>query len=367
MRIALIELRRRPGRFSVAGAALTLLSILLLFLGGLLDGLTLNSTGAIRAHDADAIVFSDDARTSFLRSSIDDELRAEIDAVAGIERIGGLGITLLGVAIPGEDDIADGAIIGYELESSALPSPPDPGTAWADRQLEEFGAEIGDVVLVGPVEFPLEIVGWVDDTNYLQQGGLWVDPATWREVQNANRPDEPVVDDEFQTVVVRAAPDTDGAELRAAIDEATGRTESLSEPEAVNAVPGVPEQQSTFNAVISVTIAVAALVSALFFALLTIERQGLYAVLKAIGARSSTLVVGVVLQSAVVAAGAFAVAGAVTYLLSLVLPPTVPAQFEPGRVAFTLVAVLAAATIGAIVSLRRIISIDPASAIGAGT
>ena len=76
MRIALIELRRRPGRFSVAGAALTLLSILLLFLGGLLDGLTLNSTGAIRAHDADAIVFSDDARTSFLRSSIDDELRA---------------------------------------------------------------------------------------------------------------------------------------------------------------------------------------------------------------------------------------------------------------------------------------------------
>ena len=39
MRLALRELRRRPGRFEVATTILTLVAVLLMFLGGLLDGL----------------------------------------------------------------------------------------------------------------------------------------------------------------------------------------------------------------------------------------------------------------------------------------------------------------------------------------
>ena len=223
---------------------------------------------------------------------------------------------------------------------------------------------VGQTVLLGPAEVPLEIVGWVDDTNYLQQGGLWVEPDTWREVQNRNRPDAPVAADEFQAFVVRA-PGVDADRLLTAIDAATGSTESLTESDAVFAIPGVPEQNRTFGAVISVTVFVAGLVSALFFALLTIERQGIYAVFKAIGATSRTLVIGVVTQAVVVALGAFALAGAVTFLLSLALPPDVPAQFEPGRAAVTLASLLVAATIGPLISLPRIISIHPPSAIGA--
>ncbi|NIR41289.1 MAG: ABC transporter permease [Actinobacteria bacterium] len=366
MRVALLELRRRPGRFAVAGGALTLLSVLLLFLGGLLDGLFLNSTGAIRAADPDLIVFSDDARSSFLRSSIDPRTRTNVESTEGVARVGGLGISLLGVRIPGESDVADGAIVGYELESSVLPAPPEPGRAYADRRLGEFGLELGQTVLVGPAEVELEVVAWVDDTNYLLQGGLWVDPDTWREVQNRNRPDAPVDDGEFQALVVRAVGGTAAGTLQASIDAATGTTESLTETEAVFAIPGVTEQDRTFGAIIWVTVFVAGLVSALFFALMTIERQGIYAVFKAIGATSRTLAIGLVAQAAVVAAGAFALAGLITVMLSFSLPPDVPAQFETRRVLLTLASVLLATVVGGLVSLRRITAIDPASAIGAG-
>ena len=44
MKLALKELRRRPGRFSTAAVILTLIAILLMFLGGLLDGLIASST-----------------------------------------------------------------------------------------------------------------------------------------------------------------------------------------------------------------------------------------------------------------------------------------------------------------------------------
>ena len=59
MRLALRELRRRPNRFVVAAVILTLIALLLVFLGGLLDGLERGNTGALRLQDADAVVFAD--------------------------------------------------------------------------------------------------------------------------------------------------------------------------------------------------------------------------------------------------------------------------------------------------------------------
>ncbi len=366
MRLAVRELLRRPGRFGVVGGALTVLVLLLLFLGGLLDGLYLNSTGAVRTLDADAIVFSDDARQSFLRSEITAELRDRIERIDGVDAVGGLGFALLGVQIPGETETSDAAVTGYELASDELPDPPAPGEAHADRQLADAGAAVGDEVLVGPAEVPLTIVGFVDDTNYLQQGGLWVEPGTWRDVLAQNRPDAVVPDDSFQALVVRVSDGADAEAVAASIDEATGSTDTLSETETISAIPGITEQNATFTAVIGVTVFVAGLVVALFFALLTLERLGLYAVLKAFGGSSRTLVAGVVVQSVVVTVVAFAVGAALTFALVQIVPSGIPLQLEAARALSTFFSVTVAAVIGALVSLRRIIKIDPASAIGAG-
>ncbi len=89
MKLAWIELRRRPGKFGVAVLTLTVLAALLLFIAGLLDGLFLGSTGAIRAQRADVFVFSESSRNSFLRSTITAETRAAIAAVDGVQAVGG--------------------------------------------------------------------------------------------------------------------------------------------------------------------------------------------------------------------------------------------------------------------------------------
>ena len=49
MRLALRELRRRPGRFAAATVVLVLVSVLIVYLGGLIDGTTKGGTGALRA------------------------------------------------------------------------------------------------------------------------------------------------------------------------------------------------------------------------------------------------------------------------------------------------------------------------------
>ena len=360
MRLPLLEMRRQPNRFVVAALVLSFLATLLLLLGGLLDGLYLGSTGALRAQRADAIVFSSSARESFLRSRITDVERASVAAAPGVTRVGGLGFVLLGAKVPGRTALANVAIAGYELPPEGVPAPPADGQGIADDLLKDDGVKVGATILVGPAETPVEVIGFTSDTNYLLQGSVWVNLATWRQVQNANRPDAAVGDDVVQALAVQG----DG-DLRTAIDAATGgATHTLSLDAAVLALPGVKQQRDTFNQIIYSTLAVVLAVVGLFFSLLTLERLGLYGVLKAVGSSSRRLFAGVVLQAVIVAVVSFAIGAAVAAVGSAFLPAGVPLQLTPNRFVFTFVGLLVAAVLGSAVSLRRVIRVDPASAIG---
>jgi putative ABC transport system permease protein len=363
VKLALKELRRRPGRFATATVILTLIAILLMFLGGLLDGLIASSTGAIRAQDADAIVYSDTAQASFVRSRIDPELRAQVEATDGVTEVGGIGNVQLGARVPGNGprDLASVALFGYELAPTGVPDAPAYGQAWADETIKASGVEEGMIIEVGPARSPIEIVGFVEDTNFNGQSSLWASPDTWRDVLSANRPDAQVGPDVFQALIVRGDDD-----LPDAIDAATGgATDSYTVNEAVAAIPGVTEQQNTFNQIIGVTVAIALVVIGLFFALLTVERTSLYGVLKALGAKSSTIFAGLVAQAVVVTAIAALIAGTLVVILDLVIPAgSIPLLITPGRIILSVALLLIAAVLGCSFSLRRVLRIDPASAIG---
>ncbi len=366
MRNALRELRRRPRRFFAITAALTLLTVLLLFLGGLLDGLYLGGTGALRAQRADVVVYSADANNSVIRSRVGPEVRAEVEAVPDVRDVGGLGVSLLGAVVPGEADLADAAVIGYEHPPTGVPAVPPAGEAWADRRLEAFGVRAGMTLQLGPAQVPLRVRGWVEDTNYLLQGALWVSPATWRDVQNASRPDAQFAPGSFQVFV--ASGSGSASKLAGRIDAATdGDTKTLTKDEAVLASPGTRQQKSTFNGIIVVTFAVVGLVVALFFALLTLERAPIYGVLKALGTTTRRLFAGLLVQGLALVVVSFVVGGLITYGIVSLLPARIPLQLVGSRAITTLVGLLLTGAIGSAISLRRIARIDPVTAIGTGT
>jgi putative ABC transport system permease protein len=368
VRLALREMRRRPGRFAAAGVTLILVAVLLMFLGGLLDGLIRSATGAYEAQDADVVVYAATAEDSLLRSRIPGELRAQVEAVDGVAAVGGLGVAQLGGRLPdaGVRDLVDVAVLGYELPPIGVPEPPGPGEVYADDVLEADGVEEGMVLEVGPARTPVRVVGFVSDTVYSGQGSLWAAPETWREVQAANRPDAQLAPDAFQALVVQVTEGADAADVAAAIDQATdGATASLTKADAIESLPGVADQRATFNQVLGVTLLVAVLVIALFFALLTVERTGLYGVLKAIGASSLTLFGGTVVQALVLTGVASIVAAGLALLAAAAIPPgTVPYVATTSRLLSSTVLLLLAAVAGSAFSLRRVLRVDPASAIG---
>jgi putative ABC transport system permease protein len=372
MRLALRELRRRPNRFAVATVILTLIAILLMFLGGLLDGLVAGGTGAIRQQQADVIVYATGSDASFVRSRIGPEVREQVARVAGDDRVGGLGSVQLGgrLADRGPRDLVSIVLFGYELAPHGLPAEvPGPGEVYADDSLRAEGVDEGTVIRLGPARTEVRIIGFLSDSRYSGQGTLWGSLDTWRAVLAANRPGAQVGDDVVQALVVQRDPaDGIGAgDLANEVDDATGgATDSYTLASAIDAIPGVSEQSTTFNQIIGVTVVIAVVVVALFFALLTVERAGLYGVLKAIGASSTTIFAGVVVQAIIVTAVASALGIAAALALDAAIPAgSLPFTVTASRLLTSVAALLFAALLGVAFSLRRVLRVDPASAIGA--
>lgn len=362
MRLALRELRRRPGRFGPVGGALTLLVLLLLVLGGFLDGLTLSQTGSYRAQEGRLFVLAEDAELQLGRSRLGADARTAVAAVDGVAEVGALASTPT-TAGTGDGELQDVVVHGYELGTDVLPTPPAKDEVVVDERLAELsGLAVGDALAVGPDELELEVVALVDDVSQ-GSGTLWVPLATWREVDRAASPTGGLPEDVVEALVAVPTDGTELADLAGAIEDAAPVTAATVD-EVTGALDVVVQQAATFQGIIGVTFVVTLLVVALFFALLTLERVRLYAVLKAVGARTRDLVSGVAAQAVGIAAVALVLGGALAIAFVSVLPPDLPVRLEPTRMGQVAVGTLLTALAGGLFTLRRLLRVDPAQALG---
>lgn len=375
MDIALRELLRRPGRFSSVGGALTLLVLLLVVLGGFLDGLELSQTGSYRALGDALLSYDDEAELQRARSAVAVDARdtvADLDGVADVGTLNALATTARAVPegaagdadTAGDDGLVDVLVLGYTVAAGRLPAPPAPGTAVVDEALSTTeDVAVGDTITVGPRARELEVVDTVADAS---EGvpTVWVSEDTWAQVAGDAGPSAALRPGTAQVLVTVPTQDADPATLAERIDAATGATDTVTVAGAIDALPVVQQQSATFEGIIGVTFVVSLLVVALFFALITLERRKLYAVLKALGATSRDLLGGVTVQAIGVAVVALVLGTAAAVLLVAVLPDDLPLRIEPVRLAAIAVGTVSTAVVGGLFTLRRLLRIDPAESIG---
>lgn len=362
--LALAEIRRGKGRFAAIVAALALLVFLVLVLGALSDGLYYGATGAVRSTSATGYVFDKDAEGSLVRSRVPAADVATVDAVPGVTAAGPVGVLLTGGT--GPQGPIDLAVFGIDpggpgtpsrVVDGRLPAPGEQGVAAVDTRLQQFGVELGSTVKVG--EVLAKVVGFTADSNYQLQPSLWTTVTTWRAMRDAVRPEQ-----RGQTADVNAiAVTTDSDAALAAISALPGLA-ALSAEQTALAIPGVEQQKSTLNSIIYTTLAVAAVVVGLFFALLVLEKRELFAALKALGASTGKLGRSVIVQALVASVLAVILGSVLARLAGLVIPATVPTLFRTQTLITIGIFTIVAGVVGALFSLRRIAKIDPATAIG---
>jgi putative ABC transport system permease protein len=365
MMLAFNEIRRGRGRFASIIAALSLIVFLVLTLGALADGLFFGATGAVRSTNATAYAFSPDAKGSLIRSSMTPDQVREVQQAPGVAQATGVGVLLTaGSTQDAEYDVAifgvdpDGAGVPTTLVEGRLPDPGENGVAAVDQSLIDEGVAMGDTISVGSRS--VEVVGIVRDSAYQLQPTVWTSIDTWRSMRNEVRPEFTGVDDDVNAVAMVTEESSTAAQIQQEIGDLT----ILTAEETGLAIPGVEQQSSTLNAIIYTALAVAALVVALFFALVVLEKRELFAALKALGTPTRKLGAGVVVQALIASAIGVVIGAVAARGLGAIVPDEVPTLFRTDTLITIAIFTLVAGVVGAAFSLRRIARIDPATAIG---
>ena len=312
-------------------------------------------------------MYADARKRRSLRSRLDPEVRQRSKPSTASPPSAGSAACSSGPARPTPDsrDLLAVALFGYELAPERRPATPPERAGRRRRQLRSEGCESGDVIRLGPARTPVEVVGFVSDTQY---SGQATPVGVARHLAGGDRgqPPAPSVADDVVQALGRAHRRS-GDGVAEVIDDATGgATTSSPMTAAIDAIPGVSQQRTTFNQIIGVTVVIAVVVVALFFVLLTVERSRCTAC-----SRPSALQLAPC--SAVSSSrpswcwrSSPASSASARHLPST--PPSRRARFRSRSRSSRLVAsgllMLAAALVGVAFSLRRVLRIDPASAIG---
>jgi putative ABC transport system permease protein len=371
MRLALAEILRHRGRWASIIGAVAFIVFLVLVLAALADGLFVGMTGALGTGNTDALVYSADGRRSLVRSELPTSDLPSVAAVEGVADVGALGLLLATAAT--DADPFDIAVMGHlpghagepkNLVEGRRPELREPFVGLADVSLRAEGISLGDSVTLTGSSHPVEVVGFVEDARYLLADTLWVSMETWEALRFEIRPETVGLGSVVQAFPILVSEGAGVAEVAAAVDRALTITETVTTDEAILSLPGVEQQQSTFTAIIMVSFVVVGIVIALFFALITLEKRGQFAILKAIGSSNPFLLRGLVVQALIATMGGYVLGFGLSRLLALALPSTVPVAFRSSTALLLFLATVAMGALGAVFSFRRIIRIDPASALG---
>ncbi len=368
VRLGIAELWRSRARTALAAGTVAVLAFLTMTLAGLADSLDRGSTGVLQAVDADVVVFNEEARRQLLRSRVPHGQATALLQVDGVRAVGTIAL------VPTSAETPAGAtrvtLVGYHARTPAeptrlvagrLPVDGEPGIAAVDSSLRGSGVEIGDEITIAG-DRVVEVVGFVEDARFLQQPTVWVPPDMWAQVRMRAFPETGWAESLAGVSLLRISPDADPATVAAAVNSTVDGLDAVPLAEGVRAIPGVDVQRGTFGVIVTLTVAVTALVVTLLFVLIVTERRVQLATLRALGAPPRLLAVALLSQATAVWLLALVAGTAGTAALSAVAPEAMPLALRPAVVATAGAALLLAALAGAGFALRRVHRLDPAIA-----
>ncbi len=370
------ELLFARGRFSLMGAVVALIALLVVLLSGLSTGLVNDGVSGLQRLPVTAFAFDGKAETSsaFSRSVVTTDQVEAWSAQDGVTEAVPFGNTLVNgsaVAPDGSRTPVDLALFGVEPGSFVAPAAAngddlgdDPTGIVISGTLVDDGVEIGDTIVLDRLGTELTVIGALEGQHtYGHVDVAYVPLSTWQEVHVGARPGEEIRPDAYEEATAVALKTTDGADL-AAGDEAAG-TRALTLEESFDASPGYTAETSTLSMIEAFLFVISALVIGAFFTVWTINRKQELAVIRAMGATSGYLVRDTVLQAAVVlvvstAVGVLAGLG----LGALLSGSEMPFALEAAPVTTAAVALVVLGLLGAAIAAVRIARIDPLTALG---
>ncbi|WP_031510188.1 ABC transporter permease [Streptomyces megasporus] len=359
MFVAVRDLRFARGRFALMGAVVVLLTLLVGLLSGLTAGLARQNVSAITGLPADHIAFSapaDGRSPSYADSAVTRDQWRLWEEAPGVEAAWPLGIS---AAKAGADDrSASVSVFGVPPDSPLAPrgGPIDGERAvLSTTAADELGAAPGSTVTLGDLRLTVTAVS--GDASFGHLPVVWTSLRAWQRVA----PPTGAGDGERATVV---ALDTGPGVDPAAVDARAG-TETVSLDDSLSAIGSYAAENGSLQLMRGFLFVISALVTGAFFTVWTIQRGGDIAVLKALGASTGALLRDALGQALVLLVGGTLLGTALAVGIGAALAGSaVPFDLTPATMLGPAAVLIALGALGAALAVRRVVSVDPLTALG---
>ncbi len=377
--LALKEVFRNRGRFFLVSLVIALITLLVLFIAALGEGLANGNRQYVANLGAQLIVFREKSDYIIPSSRLETNTARSIRRVEGVADAGPiyassteivslakpLKVSLLAAEAgrPGMPQILEGQNFrGGEARETVI-----------DRNVAlRSGLRVGDEIKIRSTQgtedkfFTLKVVGMVDGQSYSFQPTIFVPPATWETIRPQS---EAELNDNTAYPNIIAVRLTDPLQVdlvRARLLTTISNIEVADIATTINNLPGYSAQQGTVQTQGFFTLLIGVLVIGGFFQIQILQKVPQIGVLKAIGSSNGVVGWAAVIQIIVVTAMGVAIGGGLTYLFSLGFPPTIPIVFNGSRSLIAIVLLLFIGPLGGMVSIVYAVRIEPLKALRLG-
>lgn len=367
MFLALREMRHSQLRYLLLGAVITLIACLAFLLSGLANGLATDNAGALQRMPADYFVLQADTRTQIGRSILPASMLSGVRQVPGVTSAAPIGQMLLSIKREAGGDQLDASMLGIEpgsfiaprlIEGRGLDAARENAVV-VDARLRDKGVIVGDVLVVQPTGERLEVVGFTTGQMLSHTPVIYATVSWWQKLRFAAPGSAGQVRNPISAIAVQA-----DQSVAARISEAVQGVEVASRERAVSKLPGYSEESGSLQMIQGFLFAIAALILAVFFYIITLQKTAQIGILKAIGASTGFLARDLLAQVVLLTVGGIAVGAVLTFGIAALIPPAVPFALDASVVLGYGTVLLVVALLGMLLSLRRIATIDPLIAIG---
>lgn len=377
--LALKEIWRNRSRFLLVSLVIALITLLVLFIAALGEGLGNGNREYISKLDAQLIAYQSKSDYLIAASRLSKDRVAAIRRVDGVADVGMLGTANATLILPGDVKPLKVALLGIQPGHTGEPAVVQGqqlSTDLADEVIIDKNTalrtdlKVGDNLTLRTTQgtqdefYTLRIVGIADGQQYSLQPSIFVPFYTWDRIKPKSEAEINNPNPVANVILVKLKDPAKINEVSASIVSQVNNVETATLKQAIQALPGYSAQQSTLNLQGGFTLFIGVLVIGGFFQIQILQKVAQIGVLKAIGTANPTVALASILQIVVVTMVGVAIGGFLTFLFSLSFPPTVPIVFNGTTTAIAVIALLLIGPLSGLVSTRYAVRIEPLKALG---
>jgi putative ABC transport system permease protein len=377
--LAIKEVVRNRGRFLMVALVIALITLLVLLIAALGEGLSDANRQYVANLDAQLVVFLEKSDYNITAS------RLETNTVKAVRRVDGVAdagpIYTSNSEIISLEEPLKISMLGAEAERPGMPPllegryfrGGEAREAVMDKRVaERTDLKIGDEIRLRSTQgtedefYTLKIVGLVDEQAYFFQPTIFVPAATWELVRPQSE-SELNSDTPFPNIIaVKLEDPAKTEEMIAKLEAEVTNIEVADIETTINNIPGYTAQQGTVQTQAVFTLLIGVLVIGGFFQIQILQKVPQIGVLKAIGSSNGVVGLSAVIQIMVVTAIGVGIGALLTFLFSLGIPPVVPVEFNGTRSIIAVILLLLIGPLGGMVSIVYAVRIEPLKALRLG-